>query len=100
MAYLKLNYLHLEIQGTQRPDSRNKHVLHYTPAEIRQIVAVATAYHIAVVPEVNSPGHIDRTSRLSRTCNSSTNSEWPIRPVSTLPSRPRSPSITRLIDDY
>ena len=59
MAYLKLNYLHLEIKVRSDSFPKINTFSYYTPEEIRQIVALATAYHITVVPEVNSPGHID-----------------------------------------
>jgi len=59
MAYLKLNYLHLEIKvrSSRFPDINT--FSYYTPAEIRGIVALASRYHVDVVPEINSPGHID-----------------------------------------
>jgi hexosaminidase len=59
MAYLKLNYLHLEIKVTSTEFPKINFFSYYTPAEIQRIVALASEYHITVVPEINSPGHID-----------------------------------------
>ncbi len=59
MAYLKLNYLHLEIKVKSSTDPSINSFSYYTPAEISRLVALATRYHITVVPEINSPGHID-----------------------------------------
>jgi hexosaminidase len=59
MAYLKLNYLHLEIKVRSAQFPGINTFSYYTDDEIRQIVALATKYHITVVPEINSPGHID-----------------------------------------
>lgn len=59
MAYLKLNYLHLEIKVRSDRFPEINTFSYYTPAEIRHLVALASKYHITVVPEINSPGHID-----------------------------------------
>ena len=59
MAYLKLNTLHLElkVKSTQYPQINT--FSYYTPEEIQQLVALARQYHITVIPEINSPGHMD-----------------------------------------
>lgn len=59
MAYLKLNYLHLEIKVRSDEFPEINTFSYYTPAEITRLVALASKYHITVVPEINSPGHID-----------------------------------------
>lgn len=59
MAYLKLNYLHLEIKVRSSTFPEINTFSYYAPDEIRGIVALARKYHITVVPEINSPGHID-----------------------------------------
>jgi hexosaminidase len=59
MAYLKLNYLHLEIKVSSTQFPNINFFSYYTPAEIQHIVDLAGKYHITVVPEINSPGHID-----------------------------------------
>lgn len=59
MAYLKLNTLHLElkVKSTEYPEVNT--FSYYTPKEVRGIVALAARYHITVIPEINSPGHMD-----------------------------------------
>lgn len=59
MAYLKLNTLHLElkVKSTQYPGINT--FSYYTPEEIQQLAALAAKYHVTLVPEINSPGHID-----------------------------------------
>jgi hexosaminidase len=59
MAYLKLNTLHLElkVKSTEYPETNT--FSYYTPQEVRSLVATAARYHITVIPEINSPGHMD-----------------------------------------
>lgn len=59
MAYLKLDYLHLElkVKSTQYPGANT--FSYYTPSEIERLVALATRYHVTIIPEINSPGHMD-----------------------------------------
>jgi hexosaminidase len=59
MSYLKLNTLHLElkVRSTEYPEVNS--FSYYTPAEVRDIVALAARRHITVIPEINSPGHMD-----------------------------------------
>ena len=59
MAYLKLNTLHLElkVKSTQYPQINT--FSYYTPEEIQQLAALAARYHVTLIPEINSPGHMD-----------------------------------------
>ncbi|MFI6345949.1 family 20 glycosylhydrolase [Streptomyces sp. NPDC050560] len=59
MAYLKLNTLHLELKVKSARYPEINTFSYYTPAEVRKLVALAARYHITVVPEINSPGHMD-----------------------------------------
>ncbi|MFJ7998568.1 family 20 glycosylhydrolase [Streptomyces sp. NPDC096310] len=59
MAYLKLNQLLLElkVKSDRHPEANSWG--YYTKDEIRQLVALGDRYHITIVPEINSPGHMD-----------------------------------------
>ncbi len=59
MAYLKLNTLHLELKVKSSEYPAVNTFSYYTPQEVRRIVATAARYHITVIPEINSPGHMD-----------------------------------------
>jgi hexosaminidase len=59
MAYLKLNTLHLELKVKNDQYPAVNTFSYYTKPEIRQLVALASTYHITVIPEINSPGHVD-----------------------------------------
>src|SRR5262245_1373985 len=58
-AYLKLNQLWMEIKvkSTAHPESNEWG--YYTRSEIAALQRVADRYHVTLVPEVNSPGHIE-----------------------------------------
>ncbi|MEV5550699.1 family 20 glycosylhydrolase [Streptomyces sp. NPDC052309] len=58
-AYLKLNqlWLELKVKSTAHPEANEWG--YYTPAQIDRLQRLADKYHITLVPEVNSPGHID-----------------------------------------
>ncbi|WP_374777760.1 family 20 glycosylhydrolase [Streptomyces sp. NBC_01310] len=64
MADLKLNQLGLHFSDDQafriQSDSHPEIVStpHLTKAQVRQITALAARLHIAVVPEIDSPGHL------------------------------------------
>ncbi|MEX2984469.1 glycoside hydrolase family 20 protein [Streptomyces sp. C36] len=64
MADLKLNQLALHFsddQGFRIESASHPEVVspqHLTKAELRRIVALASALHITVVPEIDSPGHL------------------------------------------
>ncbi|MEU5092653.1 family 20 glycosylhydrolase [Streptomyces sp. NPDC021356] len=59
MAYLKLNTLHVElkVQSSELPETNT--FSYYTPREVRNLVATAARHHVTVIPEINSPGHMD-----------------------------------------
>lgn len=66
MAHLKLNLLHLhliddELCGFRFADlplgTENPHAL--TAADLRELVAYARSYHVAVMPEIESWGHVN-----------------------------------------
>lgn len=59
MAYLKLNTLHLELKVKSEEYPEVNTFSYYTPQEVRRLVALAAHYHITVIPEINSPGHMD-----------------------------------------
>ncbi len=64
MAYLKLNLLHLHLTDDQRwgiqsvthPELASSGAL--THADVRRLIALATRFHITVVPEIDMPGHM------------------------------------------
>ncbi|MBZ4320902.1 beta-N-acetylhexosaminidase [Streptomyces huiliensis] len=64
MADLKLNQLGLHFsddQGFRIESASHPEIVspeHLTKAEVRRIVALATSLHIAVIPEIDSPGHL------------------------------------------
>ncbi|MGW5781932.1 galactose-binding domain-containing protein [Streptomyces sp. NPDC003863] len=65
MAYLKMNYLHLHVsdtygfrlESTAHPEVTSAQ--HYSKQDIAHIIAVANKYHVTVVPEIDTPGHMD-----------------------------------------
>ncbi len=59
MAYLKLNTLHVELKVRDEQYPEVNTFSYYTKAEMRSLVALAAKYHITVIPEINSPGHVD-----------------------------------------
>ncbi len=59
MAYLKLNTLHLELKVRDERYPAVNTFSYYTKPEVARLVALAARYHIAVIPEINSPGHVD-----------------------------------------
>jgi hexosaminidase len=59
MAYLKLNELHLELKVRSDEYPAINTFSYYTKPELRALVALAAKYHITVIPEINSPGHVD-----------------------------------------
>ncbi|GHJ35725.1 family 20 glycosylhydrolase [Streptomyces sp. TS71-3] len=59
MSYLKLNQLQIEAKVASDVDPKTKFWGYYTKDEVRRLSAMARTYHITLVPEINSPGHID-----------------------------------------
>ncbi|MEE1939405.1 family 20 glycosylhydrolase [Streptomyces sp. TRM 70361] len=65
MADLKLNQLQLHLSDDQafRVESESHPEVvsdpHLTKAELRRIIELANSRHIAVIPEIDSPGHLD-----------------------------------------
>ncbi|MET7733135.1 family 20 glycosylhydrolase [Streptomyces sp. NPDC005402] len=59
MAYNKLNQLlvELKVKSDAHPEANTWG--YYTRDEIRQLVALGDKYHVEVIPEINSPGHMD-----------------------------------------
>ena len=59
MAYNKLNQLlvELKVKSDAHPEANTWG--YYTKDEIRQLVALGDKYHVEIIPEINSPGHMD-----------------------------------------
>jgi hexosaminidase len=59
MAYHKLNQLlvELKVKSAAHPEANTWG--YYTKDEIRRLVALGTKYHVEIIPEINSPGHMD-----------------------------------------
>lgn len=58
-AYLKLNQLWIELKVKSRAHPEANEWGYYTPAQVAALQRLADKYHITLVPEVNSPGHIE-----------------------------------------
>ncbi|MFJ5288253.1 family 20 glycosylhydrolase [Streptomyces sp. NPDC088348] len=59
MASQKLNQLWIEAKVRSDVDPETAFWGYYTKTEVRQLAALAAKYHIELVPEINSPGHMD-----------------------------------------
>ncbi|MET9493653.1 family 20 glycosylhydrolase [Streptomyces sp. NPDC006552] len=59
MAYHKLNQLLLELKVKSAAHPEANSWGYYTKDEIRRLVALGERYHVTIVPEINSPGHMD-----------------------------------------
>ncbi|WP_405777348.1 family 20 glycosylhydrolase [Streptomyces sp. NBC_00859] len=59
MASQKLNQLWIEAKVRSDVDPKTAFWGYYTKAEVRRLAALAAKYHIELVPEINSPGHMD-----------------------------------------
>ncbi|MFI1479843.1 family 20 glycosylhydrolase [Streptomyces sp. NPDC020747] len=59
MAYNKLNQLLLELKVKSDAHPEANTWGYYTKDEIRSLVALGEKYHVTIIPEINSPGHMD-----------------------------------------
>ncbi|MFJ8534005.1 family 20 glycosylhydrolase [Streptomyces sp. NPDC093591] len=59
MAYHKLNQLLLELKVKSDAHPEANTWGYYTKDEIRRLVALGNRYHVEIIPEINSPGHMD-----------------------------------------
>ncbi|KKD08704.1 family 20 glycosylhydrolase [Streptomyces sp. WM6386] len=59
MAYNKLNQLLLELKVKSDSHPEANTWGYYTKDEIRRLVALGEKYHVEIIPEINSPGHMD-----------------------------------------
>ncbi|MEV7418872.1 family 20 glycosylhydrolase [Streptomyces sp. NPDC089919] len=65
LAYLKLNYFHFHLSDTfgfRLESSTHPEVVstdHYSKQQIADLVALAARYHVTVVPEIDTPGHMN-----------------------------------------
>ncbi|MFF5142815.1 family 20 glycosylhydrolase [Streptomyces sp. NPDC013157] len=59
MAYHKLNQLLLELKVKSDAHPEANTWGYYTKDEIRRLVALGDRYHVEIIPEINSPGHLD-----------------------------------------
>ncbi|MFF0732783.1 family 20 glycosylhydrolase [Streptomyces chartreusis] len=59
MAYNKLNQLLLELKVKSDTHPEANTWGYYTKDEIRGLVALGKRYHVEIIPEINSPGHMD-----------------------------------------
>ncbi len=63
LAYLKLNYLHLHLsdnQGFRLESSSHPEITsaqHYSKTEMADLIALANAHHVMIVPEIDVPAH-------------------------------------------
>ncbi|MEV0635248.1 family 20 glycosylhydrolase [Streptomyces sp. NPDC050619] len=61
MSYLKYNELHLEMRvaSTEHPENDSATGPVYSPEQVREIVSAGERYHVQVVQQVGTPGHMD-----------------------------------------
>ncbi|WP_329268066.1 family 20 glycosylhydrolase [Streptomyces sp. NBC_01451] len=59
MAYHKLNQLLLELKVKSDVHPEANTWGYYTKDEMRRLVSLGDKYHVEIVPEINSPGHMD-----------------------------------------
>lgn len=59
MAYHKLNQLLLELKVKSAAHPEANTWGYYTQDEMRRLVALGDKYHVEIIPEINSPGHMD-----------------------------------------
>ncbi|GAA0589489.1 family 20 glycosylhydrolase [Streptomyces crystallinus] len=65
LAYLKLNYFHFHLSDTfgfRLESSTHPEIVsadHYTKQDIADLVALGQKYHVTIVPEIDTPGHMN-----------------------------------------
>ncbi|GAA2752731.1 family 20 glycosylhydrolase [Kitasatospora cinereorecta] len=65
LAYLKLNYFHFHLSDTfgfRLESSTHPEIVsadHYSKQDIADLVALGQKYHITIVPEIDTPGHMN-----------------------------------------
>lgn len=65
LAYLKLNYFHFHLSDTfgfRLESSTHPEIVstdHYSKQEIADLVALGQKYHVTIVPEIDTPGHMN-----------------------------------------
>ncbi|WP_157531765.1 family 20 glycosylhydrolase [Kitasatospora sp. Root107] len=65
LAYLKLNYFHFHLSDTygfRLESSTHPEIVstdHYTKQDIAALVALGQKYHVTIVPEIDTPGHMN-----------------------------------------
>ncbi|MER6207023.1 family 20 glycosylhydrolase [Streptomyces sp. NPDC001642] len=59
MAYHKLDQLLLELKVKSAAHPEANTWGYYTQDEMRRLVALGDKYHVEIIPEINSPGHMD-----------------------------------------
>ncbi|MET9698488.1 family 20 glycosylhydrolase [Streptomyces sp. NPDC006529] len=65
LAYLKLNYFHFHLSDTfgfRLESATHPEIVsadHYTKQDIADLVALGQKYHVTIVPEIDTPGHMN-----------------------------------------
>ncbi|MCG6499753.1 family 20 glycosylhydrolase [Kitasatospora sp. A2-31] len=65
LAYLKLNYFHFHLSDTfgfRLESATHPEIVsadHYSKQDIADLVALGQKYHVAIVPEIDTPGHMN-----------------------------------------
>ncbi|MGW6918002.1 family 20 glycosylhydrolase [Kitasatospora sp. NPDC054939] len=65
LAYLKLNYFHFHLSDTygfRLESSSHPEIVsadHYSKQDIADLVALGRKYHVTIVPEIDTPGHMN-----------------------------------------
>jgi hexosaminidase len=63
LAYIKMNMLHLHLSddlGIRIESASHPEIVspqHYTKEEMRELLALASEYHVTIIPEIDVPGH-------------------------------------------
>ncbi|MBT2406837.1 MULTISPECIES: family 20 glycosylhydrolase [unclassified Streptomyces] len=65
LAYLKLNYFHFHLSDTfgfRLESSTHPEIVsadHYSKQDIADLIALGQKYHVTIVPEIDTPGHMN-----------------------------------------